>query len=302
MREKKMDRVAYLYLLGAAFLWGGNWVAVRYAVREMPPLVFVTARTVLAAIVGLLLVIKLKGNWKPALKDIKLIAFLGLVGIFGFNLLQSFGLRNTTAINGSLINAATPMLTIVLSKMLIKEKLQLMQLMGILISFLGVVWVATNGSWTILRSLKFNLGDVMILIAAACWSIYSIYGKKPTLEYSAVAVTAYASLFAALYFLPLGLTQYQLKPVHSISWAGVLAVGYSVSVGVFAQIAWLKGVSLIGPSRASIFMNLLPLSTLAFAALLLGEMITLNQLIGGVFVLGGVYFTTYSRKILKTDC
>ena len=301
MRVKNNDKVAYFFLLGAAILWGGNWVAVRYAVQEMPPLVFVTARTILAAIFGLLLVIKLPSNRKPALKDLKLFAFLGFIGIFGFNILQSFGLKNTTAINGSLINAATPILTIVLSKMLIKEKLGSLQLLGILISFLGVIWVATNGSWMVLTTLRFNLGDLMILIAATCWSIYSIYGKKPTLDYSAVAVTAYASLFAALYFLPLGLTQYQLKPVHSISWDGVLAVGYSVSVGGFGQIAWLKGVSLIGPSRASIFMNLLPLSTLAFASLLLGEMITLNQLIGGVFVLGGVYFTTSSRSKLKTN-
>ena len=298
MATKENSWLAFLTLLGAVILWGGNWVAVRYAVQEMSPLIVVTIRTVLSAII-LLLALRVTGGKQPVLRDLRVFALLGLVGIFGFNLMQFVGLKYTTAINGSLINAATPILTVVLSRLLLGERLRPLQLLGVVISFVGVVWVATDGSWAVLSSLKFNTGDLMIFLAAACWSIYTIYGRKPTLKYSSLAVTAYASLFAAVYFIPLGLNQYRLQPVSALSWAGIIAIGYSVLVGVFALVAWLKGVSIVGPSRASIYMNLLPLFTLVLASLLLGEQITLNHLAGGFFVLGGVYLTTSPRFVVK---
>lgn len=291
MSEKHKEWKAYLFLLGATILWGGNWVAVRYAVQEISPLVVVTLRTAISAVIlfAALTVMRVK---KPQRKDWKLFAFLGLVGIFGFNFMQFIGLKYTTAINGSLINAATPILTVMFSRILIKEKLTPLQLLGVLISFLGVGWVVTKGSWNVMYSLHFNSGDLMILIAAACWAVYTIYGRKPTLDYSSLTVTAYASLFATLYFAPLGLVQYRMQPFSTISLQAVLAIVYTVGVAVFALVAWLKGVSLVGPSRASIFMNLLPLFTLVSASFILDESITVNQLIGGLFVLGGVYLTT----------
>lgn len=112
------------------------------------------------------------------------------MGIFGFNLLQYLVLKYTTAINGSLINAATPIMTVVLSSLLIKEKMGPVQLAGILISFFGVGWVITGGSWEVLAKLKFNVGDLMVLVAVLGWSVYSIFGKKPTLQFSSVTVTA----------------------------------------------------------------------------------------------------------------
>lgn len=291
MSEKHNERKAYLFLLGATILWGGNWVAVRYAVQEISPLVVVTIRTAVSAVV-LFAALTVTGVKKPERKDWKLFAFLGLVGIFGFNFLQFISLKYTTAINGSLINAATPILTVIFSRILIKEKLAPLQLLGVLISFLGVGWVVTKGSWDVIHSLNFNSGDLMILIAAACWAVYTIYGRKPTLAYSSLTVTAYASLFATLYFAPLGLAQYQMQPVSTISLQAVLAIVYTTGVAVFALVAWLKGVSVVGPSRASIFMNLLPLFTLVAASFILDESITASQLVGGLFVLGGVYLTT----------
>ncbi len=298
MINKNNQLLAYIYLLSAVILWGGNWVAVRYAVQEMPHLVVVTVRSILAAAV-LLTVLRLTTGKKLTLDNGKMLAFLGFVGIFGFNILQYTGLKYTTAINGSLINATTPIITIIFSRIIIKEKLSCVQLLGVLFSLFGVAWVITKGSWAAISILKLNSGDIMMVMAATCWAIYTIYGRRPTLEYSALHVTAYATLFAALYFMPFGITQYHANQFNSVSWEMMAAIAYVIVVAVIALAAWLKGVSIIGPSRASVFMNLIPIFTVFFAFLLLGEIITLPQLIGAVFVIGGVFFTTNPRFALK---
>ncbi|KUG03534.1 permease of the drug/metabolite transporter (dmt) superfamily [hydrocarbon metagenome] len=291
MSNKNNNLLAYICLLIAVILWGGNWAAVRYVVQAMPHLVVVTVRTVLAAAI-LLVVLRITGGQSLSRNNIKILALLGFVGIFGFNVLQYTGLKYTTAINGSLINGTIPILTILLSRIIIKERLSVVQLSGVIISFLGVGWVITNGSWTVIDSLKFNVGDIMMLLAAACWALYTIYGRRPTLEYSALYVTAYATLFAAIYFIPFGAVQHHANSFYSISWETAAAIFYVIVVAVIALVAWLKGVSIIGPSRASIFMNLVPVFTVLSASMLLDEMISVHQLIGAVFVLGGVFLTT----------
>jgi drug/metabolite transporter (DMT)-like permease len=291
MENKSSNLMAYVYLLGAVIMWGGNWVAVRYAVQAMSPWVVVTIRSILSAVILLLVVWITKGK-KPEVRDIRKFALLGLVGLFGFNFLQYSGLKYTTAINGSLINAATPIIIILLSRIFIQEKLREIQLFGVLISFIGVFWVITKGSWAVIRALELNIGDVLMFMAATCWAIYTVYGKSSTIKYSAISVTAYASLFAAFYFTPFGYIQYRLNPIQNFSWGLMAAIIYVVAVAVIALVAWNKGISMIGPSRGSIFMNLMPIFTLLFAWLFLGETITLHQLFGGIFVIGGVYMTT----------
>ena len=298
MRRDSQPLSAYFFLVGAVALWGGNWVAVRYAVQEVTPLIVVSVRSVLAAVILISVLIIMKGK-RPPKKDLWKFALLGLFGLFSFNIFQYTGLKFTTAINGSLINAATPILIILYSRLIFHEKLNSVQLFGVFISFVGVGWVITNGSWEVIRSLSFNVGDLLLFIASICWAGYTIYSRKPTLEYSALTVTAYASLFAAIYFAPFGIVQYNLTPVHSVSWGLVLSIIYAVAVAVLGLVAWIKGVSMIGPSKASIFMNLMPLFTLAFAFVLLGETITIHQIIGGIFVIGGVYLTTHPDILLR---
>lgn len=300
MACKSKEIMAYFYVLGTVMLWGGNYVAVRFLVQEMSPLLVVTVRTILSALI-LLLVHYLSKGKNPAVNEMGTFAFLGLVGVFGFNFFQYSGLKHTTAMNGSLINAATPIIIMILSRFIINERISKVQILGAAISFFGVAWVITKGSWALFTSLKLNRGDLMLFVGAACWAVYTIYAKKPTLKYSAASVTAFASLFAAVYFTPVGMVQYHTNPIDTISWEQITVFAYVIPVAVFGLVAWNKGVSIIGPSRASIFMNLMPLFTLGFAILLLGEGISLYQLIGGIFVLLGVYLTSNPRFMIKPD-
>ena len=183
MGNKNNNLVAYLYLTGAVMLWGGNWVAARYIVQIMPPMVGATIRVILSTII-LLIVLKITTGKTLALQGIKIFIFLGLM-LFGFNYFQYSGLMYTTATNGSLINAATPIIIILLSRIIIKEKLSSIQFLGVMISFLGVGWVVTKGSWTLISSLTFNIGDILMLLATICWALYTVYSKKPTMESSA---------------------------------------------------------------------------------------------------------------------
>ncbi|NLM21597.1 MAG: DMT family transporter [Peptococcaceae bacterium] len=297
MAKNKNDLIAYCFLLGAIALWGGNWVAVRYVVQVMPPMVGATIRMFFCSIL-LLVYLKIATGRTISLKGIGIFIFLGLMQ-FGFNFLQYIGLTSTTAINGSLINTTTPIFTILLSRFLIKERMSKYQLLGVLISFVGVGWVITNGSWEVVRSLTFNAGDILIIGAVCCWSLYTIYSKKQILATSAVYVSAYVTLISFIYFLPFGIAQYQPGGQQSVSWTLVAALIFIVGVAIFGLIFWNKGVGLIGAGRASVFINLIPVFTLLFASLFLQETITLNQLIGGIIVIGGVYLTSGSRFTIK---
>ncbi|UWG95457.1 DMT family transporter [Dehalobacter sp. DCM] len=296
--KSKSNLLAYVLLIGAVALWGGNWVAARYIVQAMSPLAGATIRMVLSAII-LVIVLKMTTGKLLSAKGIFTFIFLGLM-LFGFNILQYTGLTYTTAINGSLINAATPMIIIILSRFIIKEKLSVIQILGVVISFLGVGWVITKGSWALITTLTFNIGDILMFLAATCWALYTIYSKNPTVQSSALYVTTYASLIATVYFLPFGIVQYQAHPLETVSWGLVVAIIYVICVAVFGLVFWGKGVSIIGPSRASVFMNFMPIFTLIFAFLLLNETVTPYQLLGGIFVIAGVYLTSNARFSVKS--
>ncbi|NLO97890.1 MAG: DMT family transporter [Peptococcaceae bacterium] len=299
MVKDKNDLLAYCFLLGAAALWGGNWVAVRYVVQVLPPMVGATIRMFFCTIL-LLLYLKIATGKTISIKGIGIFIFLGLMQ-FGFNFLQYIGLTSTTAIKGSLINSTTPIFTILLSRLLIKEKMSKYQLLGVLVSFLGVGWVITDGSWEVVRSLTFNVGDILIIGAVCCWSLYTIYSKKQIQATSAVYVSAYVTLISFFYFLPFGIAQYQPGWQQSASFALVAALVFIVGVAIFGLVFWNKGVGIIGAGRASVFINLIPVFTLLFAYLFLQERITLNQILGGIIVIGGVYLTSVSRFTINMN-
>jgi drug/metabolite transporter (DMT)-like permease len=286
-------------LLGAVALWSGNWVAVRYIVQAMPRWQALPSGCCFPAYY-LLLYVKLTTGKTLSLQNIKIFAFLGLMH-FGFNFLQYTGLTWTTAVNGSLINATTPIFIILLSRVIIKEKLSGYQLLGVLVSFLGVGWIITKGSWTLINSLTFNLGDIFMIIAVCCWSLFTIFSRKQTLATSAAYVSAYATMFSFIYFLPFTIAQCWGEQMRPVSWILRAAVIYTIGVAVFGLVFWNKGVGLIGPARASVFMNLMPLFTLVLAFALLGETIAGSQLLGGIFVIGGVYLTSASRFLPKNE-
>ena len=301
-QEKQLTRrfafdSTYLLLVLVPIFWGGAFVAAKFVVHELPPFTVATIRFALATLCLLPLMYyqDRERNWLKK-EDLSGMLILGLTGIFGYNALFFCGLQFTSATNGSLIVATNPIITLLLSAIFLSEKISWQKALGIFISFTGVIFVITNGEISSLLEANYNVGDLMLMGAPLCWAIYSIVGKRVMAKYSPLASTTYACGFGTLMLLPFSLyelTQKGFSILGQASFLGWLAIVYmAVFASVLGFVWWNKGVEKIGASRTSIFTNLVPVSAVVLAFLLLGEQITGGDILGAGLVIAGVYLTT----------
>jgi drug/metabolite transporter (DMT)-like permease len=285
----------YLLLVAATFFWGGNFVVGHQLVDEIPPLTLALLRWMTA----LLILLPLYGRnvWeKRALyaQRWKTVLFLALTGVAAFNTLVYAAVQYTTPINASLMNAATPIIIVLISVIALRERLNAIRVAGILVSLCGVFWIISRGSWDIFIGLSFNRGDLWMLVAVVTWGMYSVAVKKTAGAFPVSGLFTLTVMIAVAVLLPFaaaewfnGMRPYDISP---ISVAGVLYIGIFASIISFT--CWNRAVSMIGPSRCASFLNLIPLFSALLAMLLIGEMIQLYHSIGAALIIGGVYLTS----------
>jgi drug/metabolite transporter (DMT)-like permease len=222
--------------------------------------------------------------------------------VFLYNFFFLAGLARTSATNGSLIVAFNPILTAVLSAAWLKERVRPLQAAGLLLALLGVGVVITGGSPAVVRSLSFNPGDVLLLGAPLAWAFYTIAGKKVLARFPPLVATAYASLFGTLLLLPAAALEGPLPAgvsrLTAYGWLSVLQLALLGTVAGFVW--WYEGVEALGPARAAVFVNLVPLFGVLLASLILGERMAGPQLAGGLLVVAGVYLGTTVRAGSRT--
>ncbi|KAF5061659.1 putative cystine transporter YijE [anaerobic digester metagenome] len=280
-------------LVFVGLVWGAAYVAGRYVAGEMTPFSAVATRSILASLcLGLVLAASPRGTRTVARADLPAMIFLGLSGVFGFNVLFFLGLESTGAVNGTLIGAMNPVLTALLAALLLRERLGHLQWLGVVLSFVGVLFVVSNGSPETLLALSLNRGDLLLFAAVICWAVYSVAGRRLFRRYPAVTVTAYAYFVSTALVLPLALVESAgaigpMLPESPIVWAALLFLATLCSVLGF--IWWNRGVAVLGPSRTAVFYNLVPVSGIVLGSLLLGEVVTLFHLAGATLVCTGVY-------------
>jgi len=286
----------YFKLVLTTFFWGGTFVAARFAVHEAPPFHAAACRFGIAAVVLLALVARQarkRGEAFPlprSLREVLTLSSLGLTGIFCYNAFFFSGLRLTGAANGSLIVAINPLLTAVLSAWWLRERVRLLQAIGLSVSLAGVGVIVSRGDIAVLRTLAFNRGDLLLLGAPLSWAAYSILGKRAMGTFSPLVATAYAALSGALLLIPAAVVEALGEAVpHRFSVLGWLAILQLALLGtVVGFVWWYEGVQALGASRAALFVNLVPVFGTLLAALLLGERLGWPQLWGGLLVIAGV--------------
>ena len=281
--------VTYLLLVVTAFFWGANFNLAVPVVAEMHPYVAGALRYLLAAAIMLSLTL-FRGESVP-LRHARSYIVLGIIGVFGFNLLFFLGMARTSAVNGALIMALNPLLTSLIAYAVIRERPHLRQWIGFPVGLAGVAVVVLGAG----AELHGALGDVFMLGACLSWAFYNVYVKKLTppdtsgiastagiMSVGALALTAVALISGAPFVMP---------SLHAGAALLIMAVGG----GVLAYLFWNAGIAKIGAARASIFLNLVPVASMIIATLE-GEPPTLVQLIGGALVIGAVSFASWPVK------
>ena len=214
---------------------------------------------------------------------------MALAGVLLFTSLVDLSLEYTTGTNAALINGATPILTIVIAATVGFDRLTGRRLTGALTSLVGVGWIVSRGSLEALLSFSFNRGDLVMLVAALLWAVYTVLVIRVTRVLTPLAVTTFAAVLSLPLSALIGGYELATQPIGEITPVvviGLVYVGTVASVGAF--LFWSIGIKDIGAARGSVFLNLIPVFTAVIAAVALDERPGLAQLVGGLLVICGV--------------
>ena len=287
----------YFLLVVTAFLWGGNAVAAKKVLTEISPVVLTMLRfAVFSAILMIAAWFREGRRSIPAKRYLLTLLLMGLSSTVLNNGLQFTGLVYSTAINCVVITAFGPAITGVLASVVLDERLNSRQWVGVAISAVGVVLIASGGSWMRLFGLSFNWGDILFLWACVGWSVYSIAGRRIMKEFSPLSTTAWAGGFGTLMMLVIALLQGfdGNIPVTGANWGWLAYMCFGS--GLVAFTLWNIGVEAIGPNKASVFINLIPLFGILFSVLLLDEKLGWFHGMGAIWIIGGVWLATRSHR------
>jgi drug/metabolite transporter (DMT)-like permease len=295
---QRLMNAPYILLVVAALFWGGNAVAGKFLASSLPPVTISFTRLGIGVLIMSPVIIRLIRQERTALREhFKLLLFLAVTGVIGFNLLIYWAVNYTTAINATLLNSTSPLFIFLLSALLIGEKMELKYWISLLISMLGVLVVITHGSVERMLALQFNIGDLIMVLAVISWALYSIYIKKISGKLPSLATFGFTLAIGFMLMIPAVAIELSLVPVGRVGLAEWTALFY---IGIFPSICsfllWNRGVAMIGPSKASISLNLIPVFGTIFAFFVLGEVISVPQIIGGCLVFVGVFITSFSKK------
>jgi drug/metabolite transporter (DMT)-like permease len=287
---------AYLLLSLTALFWGGNAIAGRLAVGEISPMALTAMRWVIVVAVMLPLTAKqLLADW-PVLKAKWLTTVLmGIFGFTAFNGLFYVAAHHTTAVNLTIFQGSIPVLVLIGMVLLFGVRVVPLQVLGMIVTLLGVVIVSVKGSFEILRTLGFNIGDVWTLIACVFYAGYTLALRhRPAVPglvfFTTLAIVAFLSSLPLLAFeIATGTVQWPTPR----GWVVLLYVGLLPSL--LAQIFFIRGVELIGPARAGLFVNLVPVFGALLAVVLLGEPFAFYHALGLGLVLGGIWLAERKR-------
>ena len=199
-------------------------------------------------------------------------------------------LKYTTAINSSIIAATNPMVTTLLAVLFLRSRLGPKQIFGILLSFVGVILTITGADFSALRSFDFNTGDIWMLAAVTAWAAYSVFSKSKGRGIQPIVLTYYSFLVCTILLIPFVIYEKPWEYLLTIPASAHLAVLYmSVFPSVIGYLVQQMAIKEIGPSRASIFVNLVPVFSIILAVLILGEALESVKLLTTALIIAGVY-------------
>lgn len=289
-------RQAYVLLTLTTLMWGGNAIAGRLAVGEVSPMMLTCLRwvivvTVLMPLVGRQVV----AAWPQIRERWVFTIFMGAFGFTGFNALFYAAAHYTTAVNLTIFQGSIPVLVLLGTVLFFGARVIPLQILGMIVTILGVILVSVKADFEILRTLALNIGDVWTLIACVFYAGYTLgLRHRPAIPnlvfFAALAAVAFVSSLPLLW---LEIARGTAQLPTPTGWLILLYVGLLPSL--ISQVFFMRGVELIGPARAGLFVNLVPIFGALLAVVLLGEPFALYHALGLVLVLGGIWLSERRR-------
>ena len=287
---------AAIFLCFASLFWSGNFVIGRFSSLEniVSPLSLAFYRWVIAFLILTPFCLQKAVKELPLLKKQPGMIFLIiLTGPTLFNTLVYLGLTSTTVINSLLIISTTPMLIILLNKLLYKAQTNIFQMIGIFISLIGVCYVIAKGSFQNIFDSEFYFGDLFILLAVTSWALYSIFLKKNETGVSGFSFLYLSFVFTVILLFPVYLFDIFIQDNFiNIDQKTLLVIGYTgIFPSIISYMCWNTGVALIGPNKSGPFLHLMPIFGGILAFLVFRETLEIYHYAGILSVIVGIIIT-----------
>lgn len=291
-------KLLYVKLLFAVIAWGGSFIATKVALRDVAPSTIVWLRFAIGCLILGLGVWLRRQALRPTRSDLGYFALLGFLGITFHQWLQSTGLQTAAASTTAWIVATTPVFIALLGWLVLRERLNKTQALGILLAALGVLLVVTRGDLHALAAGRFGtFGDFLILVSAPNWAVFSVLSRRGLSRYPATLMMFFVMGFGLLFTTFLQLAGPGMGDIAHLTFNGWLAVLF---LGIFcsglAYIFWYDGLQGLPVAQAGAFVYLEPFVTVVVAALILGEPADWASLLGGATILVGVWLVQRATR------
>ena len=289
--KQQSNFLAYIFLFLTVTFWAGNFVVGKFAsLYEVPPFSLNFYRWFFAWLIlapfTLPEIIKKKDY---IISNYKLFIVLGVTSITIFNSIVYYSLNFTQVISGVLMISTIPVMIMFFSSIFKIEKTNIFQIIGVILSFLGVIIIITKANFEILKNLNFNKGDITMVIAMLSWALYSTLLKRQKYEISQLSLLQVVMSFGLVFLIPVYFIEYQLGFRITLDKPFYFILSYVVLLpGLASFILWIKGISMIGANRSGVFLHLMPILSAIMAMIIFNEKFMFYHMLGACFIITGI--------------
>jgi drug/metabolite transporter (DMT)-like permease len=283
--------LAIVLLIASSFFWSGNFFSGKIAfLSDLSPFKLSFFRWILALLILLpFTYAQIIRDLEYYKKNILLMTVISILGVTIFNSFTYISLRTTMVINSTLMASVAPVMMIGFSWLIFRTKTTTLQFTGIVLSLLGAFAIVLKGNLNNLYNLYFTAGDLWMLGAVVSWCLYSVLLKKIDSKTSQLANLEVMIIIGVIFIIPFYIMESFNSTYLPSTGLDLAIIGYvAVFASIVAFFSWNKGVSIIGPNRASLFLHLIPVFSAIWAVSFLNEKFAFFHVIGVLFILSGI--------------
>ncbi len=285
-----MNLNIYIILIIQLFIAGGTHIVAKAVVTDIDAVTLTFVRSLISSAGLLAFFIVREKRLKIEKKDWRMMFVLGFLGLVINQFFYLYGLKLSTAANGALLYATTPVMVLVLSHFMLGEQITRRKTAGVLLAFVGITIVIFERGVDF--SSSYAYGNLMILIAVLAWAFFTILGKPMILKYGAFHTTCVAMISGMFLFLPVGLASslsFPFAAITPLQWGGILYLGIGTSI--LGYVLWYYVLGRIEVSKAAVFANGQPIIATLLSLIFLDYTITGQFVVGGIVTIAGVVIT-----------
>ena len=296
---KNNNKLAYLILILTTIFWSGNFIVGKAAsMFQIPPFSLNFYRWFFAGLILLPFTYKeIIKNKKYVFDNLGFFIILGITSITIFNSIVYYSLYYTQVISGILMISTIPVWIIFISSILKIEKTNIFQIIGVILSLTGVIFIITKADLNLIKNLNFNKGDLSMVVAMFSWAIYSALLKSKKYKISQMSLLEVVIICGLVFLIPVYFIEYQVGFRINLELPFILILFYVLLFpGLPSFLLWIKGISMIGANRSGVFLHLMPILSAIMAMIFFSEKFMFYHILGACFIIAGILLSNKKVK------